>query len=141
MANTSKKRNVMNKRDVAYFRQRQKNNVFSSLAQLFAAEAENTGMTKKDLAEALSKDPSQITKWLSAPSNFELDTLSDILLALGAEMEHRIVPFHGRNKPNYAHPLIANILGTPTPFDPSSPIRLKPQTGSQSGASSVLITG
>lgn len=47
-------------------------------------------------AAALEKDPAQITRWLSAPSNFELDTLSDILLALGAEMEHRIVAIEER---------------------------------------------
>jgi hypothetical protein len=66
------------------------------------------------LAELLAKDPSQITRWLSAPSNFELDTLSDILLALGAEMDHRIVRFGDRIKPNYAHPLIRTHLGRQT---------------------------
>src|SRR5208282_3088978 len=39
-------------------------------------------VTKKELAIRLGKDPAQITRWLSAPSNFELDTLSDILLAM-----------------------------------------------------------
>jgi transcriptional regulator with XRE-family HTH domain len=113
MANTSKL-NPMKRRDVAYYRQRQKNRVFTSLVEFFAQEAERRGVTKKDLAESLSKDPSQITRWLSAPSNFELDTLSDLLLALGAEMDHRIVRFDERSKPNAAHPLVAVILGNPT---------------------------
>jgi hypothetical protein len=106
MANTSKT-NLMTRRDVAYYRQRQKNRVFTALIEFFAAEAERRGLTKKELANLLSKEPSQITRWLSAPSNFELDTLSDILLAMGAEMDHRIVRFEDRAKPNYMHPLIA----------------------------------
>lgn len=101
----------MKRRDVAYYRQRQKNRVFTSLVEFFAQEAERRGVTKKQLAETLSKDPAQITRWLSAPSNFELDTLSDLLLALDAEMDHRIVRFCDRAKPNYAHPLIARNLG------------------------------
>lgn len=101
----------MKRRDVAYYRQRQKNRVFTSLVEFFAEEAERRGVTKKQLAEALSKDPAQITRWLSAPSNFELDTLSDLLLALDAELDHRIVRFCDRAKPNYTHPLIARNLG------------------------------
>ena len=96
----------MKTRDRAYYRQRQKNRVFTELVQFFAGEAERRQITKKDLAEALAKDPAQITRWLSAPSNFELDTLSDILLALGAEMDHRIVRFSDRADANYAHPLV-----------------------------------
>jgi len=110
MENISKT-NPMSRRDVAYYRQRQKNRVFTALIEFFAQEAERRGVTKKDLAAALSKDPSQITRWLSAPSNFELDTLSDILLALGAEMDHKIVRFTDRSKPNYMHPLIAKHVG------------------------------
>jgi hypothetical protein len=105
MENTSKL-DPMKTRDRAYYRQRQKNRVFTELVRFFADEAERRQITKKDLAEALAKDPAQITRWLSAPSNFELDTLSDILLALGAEMDHRIVRFSDRANANYAHPLV-----------------------------------
>lgn len=110
----------MKRRDLAYYRQRQKNRVFTSLVEFFAKEAERRGVTKKQLAEALSKDPSQITRWLSAPSNFELDTLSDILLALDAEMDTRIVRFADRAKPNYAHPLVAVHIGKETVHQSSS---------------------
>ncbi len=65
--------------------------------RFFAEEAERRGLTKRELAAALDKDPAQITRWLAAPSNFELDTLSDILLALGAEMQHRIVRIEDRS--------------------------------------------
>jgi transcriptional regulator with XRE-family HTH domain len=108
MADTS--RNELRRRDRAYYRRRQQNNVFIALTQLFAEEAEKKNISKKELADLLGKDPSQITRWLSAPSNFELDTISDILLAMGAEMDHRIVRFSERAKSNYAHPLMAPYL-------------------------------
>lgn len=100
----------MKRRDVAYYRQRQKNRVFTALVEFVAQEAKRRGITKKELAESLSKDPSQVTRWLSSPSNFELDTLSDLLLVLDAEMDHRIVRFSDRLKPNYAHPLISQSI-------------------------------
>src|SRR4030088_13023 len=113
MENTSKL-NPMKRRDVAYYRQRQKNNVFTALVEFFAEEAQRRGVTKKQLAETLSKNPSQITRWLSAPSNFELDTLSDLLLVLDAEMDYRIVRFADRLKPNYVHPLMVTTIGRQT---------------------------
>jgi hypothetical protein len=85
--------------------------VFTALVTFFAEEAESDRITKKGLADLLGKDPSQITRWLSVPSNLELDTISDILLAMGAEMDHRIVRLHERPKANHVHPLIAPYIG------------------------------
>ena len=44
------------------------------------------GMKKKDLAEALGKEPSVITKWLSGTHNFTADTLTEIGLKLGIKL-------------------------------------------------------
>lgn len=41
------------------------------------------GWRKKDLADALGKRPSEITKWLSGTHNFTTDTLWDIERVLG----------------------------------------------------------
>ena len=48
-------------------------------------------MSRKDIAAKLRKDPAQITRWLSSPTNLTLDTISDLLLACGAECEFSIV--------------------------------------------------
>jgi len=122
MENTLKP-SPLKKRDRAYYRQRQKNRVFTELVRFFAEEADRRNITKKELAAILEKDPAQITRWLSAPSNFELDTLSDILLALGAEIDHRIVRFEDRALPNDVHPLIAKLavaLGASPVTSPAS---------------------
>jgi transcriptional regulator with XRE-family HTH domain len=99
-------------RDVYYYRRRLKNRIFARLAAFFAEEAKRTGLTKKDLAERLNKDPAQITRWLSGPSNLTLDTLSDLLLAMDAEADPpQLVRFSERVTPNYVHPLIAATTG------------------------------
>lgn len=109
MENTSRIPHVSD-RDVFYYRQRQKNRVFGDIAAFFVEEAERRGITKKDIADALRRDPSQITRWLSAPSNLTLDTISDLLLALGAEMDYSICRFEDRAVPNAAHPFIERLL-------------------------------
>jgi transcriptional regulator with XRE-family HTH domain len=108
MENTSKTL-PLSEREIFYYRQRQKNRVLEMLAAFFAEEAERTGITKKDIADKLIKDPAQISRWFSGPSNLTLDTISDLLLALEAEIDQRIVRFSDRAKPNYEHPLIDKL--------------------------------
>lgn len=120
MENTLKKLEKPSKRDAAYYRQRQKNRVYGALAGFFAEEAESRDITKKDVAEAMERDPAQVTRWLGGPTNLELDTISDFLLPFGAEMDYRIVRFKDRPKPNMAHALVdghcsvSSSTGTPT---------------------------
>ena len=86
-------------REIFYYRKRHKNRVFAALASFFAEEAERTGVSKKDIAARLGRDPASITRWLSNPSNLTLDTISDLLLALDAEAEPpEIVRFENRGR-------------------------------------------
>lgn len=120
MADTSKTE-PKRLRDIHYFRQRFRNRVFGKLVSFFAEEAERSGVTKKEIANILGRDPSQITRWLSQPSNLTLETISDLLLALNAEPEPpEIVRFSDRVAPNYAHPLIARIVGVEGGCRPSA---------------------
>ncbi len=82
---------VIPERHVFYFRQRYRNRIFQSVVAFFAEMAEKHGLTKRDVAIALGKDPAQITRWLSGPGNWTLDTVSDLLLAMNAELDHEIV--------------------------------------------------
>jgi hypothetical protein len=108
MENTLKHTNLLSHRDIAYYRRRNQNRQFAELATFFAQEAENGRTTRKEIAALLGKDPSQITRWLSSPSNLESDTVSDLLLAMGAEMDHRIMRFADRPTSNYEHPVFIN---------------------------------
>lgn len=111
MENTSNR--MHSRRGIFYYRKRLKNRIFSQLAAFFAKEAERNNITKKEIASRLDRDPAQITRWLSAPSNLTLETLSDLLYAMDAEAEPpKFVRFADRAKPNFAHPLIADVLGS-----------------------------
>ena len=112
MANTSKV-NPLAEREIYYYRQRLKNRFFEALTSFFAQEAEGRHLTKRVLAEKLKRDPAQITRWLSEPSNLTLETISDLLLGLEAEMDPQITRFADRPKANFVHPLIARILMAP----------------------------
>jgi hypothetical protein len=109
MENTSKL-GTGRDRDIFYYRQRAKNRLFEAITSFYASEAERRGITKKDIAEFLKRDPAQITRWLTVPSNLTLDTISDLLLSLGAEMDYSVARFADRAQPNEMHPLIAQIL-------------------------------
>ena len=99
------------KREYVYFRQRQKDKVFQSVIAYFAKQAEEQGLAKKDLARLLEKDPAQITRWFKGPGNWELDTISDLLLAMGAEMEFEIVPLDGSSTTEAAESLFVAGVG------------------------------
>lgn len=75
------------------------------------------GWRKTNLAEALGKNNSVVTKWLSGTHNFTSDTLSDIqdvlgikLLAVEDKMEPQVIHFHVQvtstavNNPGICHP-------------------------------------
>jgi hypothetical protein len=128
MADTSKEdKAVISTRDRAYYRRRQQNRIYGEIAALFAEEAEAGRMTKRKLAELLGKDPAQVTRLLSEPSNLEIDTISDYLLAMDAEMDSRVVRFSERAKPNYMHPLIAKLVSKNPPKD-DRPMSFKVRT-------------
>lgn len=109
MENISKNKSV-SARDIAYYRQRNRNRLLEHLHVFFSDEAESTGITKKDIADILDKDPAQITRWLSAPGNLTVDTISDILFAMRAEMDYQIVKFEDRREANFQHPLVGYLL-------------------------------
>jgi len=50
------------------------------------------GWRKIDFARALSKQPSEITKWLSGTHNFNTDTIFDIEEVLGIELIANVSP-------------------------------------------------
>jgi hypothetical protein len=109
-------------RDIFYYRQRSKNRLFEAITSFFADAAEQRGITKRDIAEFLKRDPALITRWLTTPSNLTLDTISDLLLSLGAEMDYTVTKFEDRPQPNEMHPLIARIMaGKPVMTEQKQP--------------------
>lgn len=75
-------------RTLAYFRRR----LQLHLHELVIGEFDKRGITKAGLAGRLSKDRSQITRWLGAPGNWTLDTFSDLMVGMGIDPRCAVVP-------------------------------------------------
>ncbi len=93
-------KNKIPAKDIFYFRQRLKNKIFESALAYFVGLAEEKNLTKKDIAKSLGKDPAQITRWFAGPNNWTLDTISDLLLAMDAELKCEIVSLHEISRQN-----------------------------------------
>ncbi len=67
---------------LAFFRERFRDHLYELVVSEFF-KREQAGILKKaDIARRLRKDPSQINRWLGAPGNWELETVSDLALAI-----------------------------------------------------------
>jgi hypothetical protein len=67
---------------VSYFREHYRGLVHDQILEAFDAW-KRQGNNRATLAKKLGRRPEQVTRWLAAPSNFEIDTVSDIALAMG----------------------------------------------------------
>lgn len=68
------------------------------------SEAQEKGLTKKDLATLIDKKPEQITRIFSAPGNLTLDTVSDILLGMESELAVSVKKFSDYLRHNETSP-------------------------------------
>jgi len=64
---------------VSYFRARNRNRVHDLVLEAF----EESGITQAEIARRLGKRPDVICRLIGAPGNWTLDTVSDLLLAIG----------------------------------------------------------
>ena len=65
---------------VSYFREYTRGMVHDELLETFDCLRDRN---RASIAKKLNKRPEQITRWLSAPSNLEMDTIADLALAMG----------------------------------------------------------
>lgn len=66
-----------------FFRASNRRVVHGAVISKFLEKSEADNLTRALLAERLGVDRAQITRWLSSPGNWTIDTLSDLLLAMG----------------------------------------------------------
>ena len=100
--------------EIAYFRERTRNEIHAVLVRRFLQHAKANGLTKAELARRLGRKPEQLTRWLTAPGNLTIDTISDLLLAMGDHcVGLDIAELDGTAKANKTHPLVERLSQIP----------------------------
>ena len=72
---------------IAFFRERFRNRLHQLVLQKFITLEDTRGFSRADLARRIGRKPEQVTRWLGAPGNWTLDTVSDLLLGMAAELD------------------------------------------------------
>lgn len=89
----------------AYFGARTRNQLYNLVLRKFQEQEADSGLTRADLARRIGRRPEVITRLLSTPGNWTLDTASDLLLGIaGEELKFSSSPVLGRAPRNYAGP-------------------------------------
>jgi len=127
---------------LAYFRQRLRNHLYEMVLGEFLKQEAEHGLTKAMLARRIRRDnPSQITRWLSTPSNLEVDTISDLMVAMGAEPKVQVGylddEFASARNDGEHEWLDANNIAWANQIQRSVPHRLLPQNVAQAKAAGV----
>lgn len=71
--------------DLAYERERLRNAFHEMVLRRFLKAKNTSGASKAIVARRLRKRPEQITRWLSGPGNWTIDTLADIMTAIDCD--------------------------------------------------------
>jgi hypothetical protein len=89
---------------LAYFRERQRNRAYDLIIGKFLELEKNGLLTRAELARRIGRAPEQVTRWIGTPGNWTLDTMSDLMLAMGAELAFSELPLLGRADRNFSQP-------------------------------------
>jgi hypothetical protein len=89
---------------IAFFRERFRDHLYDLVLSEFL-KREGDGLTKATIAKRIGRKPEQITRWLGAPGNWTVETVSDLLLAISkAEPTVSLRPLDNRPRANKAEP-------------------------------------
>lgn len=85
---------------LGYFDGASKDEAFDLILSLFQRLAKEKGITRAFLARRTGKSPEQITRLLSAPGNWTLETYTQLALAMGHKPKHALEPLADLQRSN-----------------------------------------
>jgi transcriptional regulator with XRE-family HTH domain len=106
--------------EFALFAERNRNLAYDEVIGALEKAAVRDGVTQAKIADAMGRKRPQVSAWLSGPSNWTLDTISDLLRAVGATMEYKAVFDSERAASNIFHPALAEDSAHTKPSGPTS---------------------
>ena len=87
---------------LSYFRERFRDRLYDLVMEEFLKQDAKNGLTRAEVARRIGRRPEQITRWFSAPGNWTLETVSDLLLAVAkSEPGVKLLSLEGRPVRNY----------------------------------------
>jgi hypothetical protein len=75
---------------LAYFRARLTNHLHSLVLEKFLSLKSESGLTRAELARRIGRKPEQVTRWFGSPGNWTLETVSDLLMGMGCELDPQL---------------------------------------------------
>jgi DNA-binding phage protein len=72
---------------LAYFRARLRNRLHALVLEAFIKQSEEKQLTQLELAERIGRAPEQVNRWLGAAGNWTLDTISDLMVGIGIDLD------------------------------------------------------
>jgi hypothetical protein len=108
--------NPISESKLIYLQERLRGRFFDFLISRFEAAREK-GLNQAKLARRIRKSPEVINRWLGAPSNLTLDSISDLFAGISAEEpEFTSSSLLGRSPVNYSHlDDLASVEDSPLP--------------------------
>jgi hypothetical protein len=114
---------------LAYFRERFRDRLYELVVTEFLKKERAGNLTRSDLARRIGRKPEQISRWLGAPGNWTIETVSDLLLAIAqSELNFELAPLENRAPRNYTGPIWLRGSKITMESKPTSNIRQIPLT-------------
>ncbi len=93
---------IIPKETFEYFEARYKSRMYNFIVGRFLEAEKTRKLTKAKLARRMVRNPSQITRWLASPRNWESETISSLMLAIcKSEIKPTEIPLLHRPARNY----------------------------------------
>jgi hypothetical protein len=124
---------------LGYLHARAQNKAHDCVLGVFVEEAEERGINKAYIARRLGKRPEVVGRCLTAPGNWTLDTLAELLGSMGYDVEIQARRFSNLVFPNRIHDMAISAASTqPSPYGHVSGAAIA--TSGLSGVGNVRLT-